>query len=154
MQVKRGGGSSQEDEPGACQHESGKRSLLTIGLTVGDLQYHLITTLLLQEEIIHEAQTMKSYNHPNVLPLFTSFVHGQDLWMVTPFMAGGSVLHIMKYQYPEVRAGALQAVAHRSCIYIAVTAVELAQRHRRFPVLLHYLRGCFAALFRGNCRHR
>ncbi|KAF8057272.1 OXSR1 [Scenedesmus sp. PABB004] len=53
------------------------------------------------EEIIHEAQTMKSYHHANVLPLFTSFVHGQDLWMVTPYMAGGSVLHIMKYQYPE-----------------------------------------------------
>jgi Protein tyrosine and serine/threonine kinase len=56
-----------------------------------------------QEEIIHEAQTMKSYNHPNVLPLYTSFVHGQDLWMVTPFMSGGSVLHIMKYQHPEAR---------------------------------------------------
>ncbi|WIA42343.1 hypothetical protein OEZ86_008355 [Tetradesmus obliquus] len=53
------------------------------------------------EEIIHEAQTMKSYNHKNVLPLYTSFVHGQDLWMVTPFMCGGSVLHIMKYQHPD-----------------------------------------------------
>ncbi|KAF6263987.1 hypothetical protein COO60DRAFT_266714 [Scenedesmus sp. NREL 46B-D3] len=53
------------------------------------------------EEIIHEAQTMKSYHHKNVLPLYTSFVHGQDLWMVTPFMSGGSVLHIMKYQYPD-----------------------------------------------------
>lgn len=61
---------------------------------------HII--LRLQEEIIHEAQTMKSYHHKNVLPLYTSFVHGQDLWMVTPFMSGGSVLHIMKYQYPDV----------------------------------------------------
>ena len=56
----------------------------------------------MQDEIIHEAQTMKSYHHPNVLPLYTSFVHGQDLWMVTPFMSGGSILHIMKYQHPEV----------------------------------------------------
>lgn len=63
-----------------------------------------ITALLaLQEDIIHEAQTMKSYHHPNVLPLYTSFVHGQDLWMVTPFMSGGSVLHIMKYRFPKVR---------------------------------------------------
>lgn len=45
---------------------------------------------------------MKSYNHKNVLPLYTSFVHGLDLWMVTPFMAGGSVLHIMKYRHPDV----------------------------------------------------
>jgi serine/threonine protein kinase len=46
---------------------------------------------------------MKSYHHPNVLSLYTSFVHGQDLWMVTPFMSGGSVLHIMKYRFPKVR---------------------------------------------------
>uniref|UniRef100_A0A7S0RYN2 Protein kinase domain-containing protein n=1 Tax=Chlamydomonas leiostraca TaxID=1034604 RepID=A0A7S0RYN2_9CHLO len=53
------------------------------------------------EEIIHEAQTMKAYNHPNVLPLYTSFVSGQELWMVMPFVSGGSVLHIMKYAHPE-----------------------------------------------------
>jgi len=47
---------------------------------------------------------MKSYNHPNVLPLYASFVAGQDLYMITPFMSGGSVLHIMKYGHPEVRA--------------------------------------------------
>lgn len=47
---------------------------------------------------------MKAYNHPNVLPLYCSFVTGQDLWMVMPYISGGSVLHIMKYAYPEVRA--------------------------------------------------
>jgi serine/threonine-protein kinase OSR1/STK39 len=59
----------------------------------------------LQEEIIHEAQLMKKYNHPNILPLHCSFVHGEDLWMVMPFIAGGSVLHIMKYAHPEVCSG-------------------------------------------------
>lgn len=58
------------------------------------------------DEIIHEAQLMKNYNNPNVLPLHTSFVTGQDLWMVMPFISGGSVLHIIKYAYPEVRSGA------------------------------------------------
>jgi len=53
------------------------------------------------DEIIHEAQTMKNYHHPNVLPLHCSFVTGQDLWMVMPYISGGSVLHIMKYAYPE-----------------------------------------------------
>ncbi|GLI68822.1 hypothetical protein VaNZ11_013327 [Volvox africanus] len=53
------------------------------------------------DEIIHEAQTMRKYNHPNILPLYCSFVHEQELWMVMPFVAGGSVLHIMKYAYPE-----------------------------------------------------
>ncbi|GFR41410.1 hypothetical protein Agub_g2093 [Astrephomene gubernaculifera] len=53
------------------------------------------------DEIIHEAQTMRMYNHPNILPLYCSFVHGQELWMVMPFVSGGSVLHIMKYAHPE-----------------------------------------------------
>ena len=58
------------------------------------------------DEIIHEAQLMKNYNHGNVLPLHTSFVAGQDLWMVMPFISGGSVLHIIKYAHPEVRHNA------------------------------------------------
>lgn len=53
------------------------------------------------EEIIHEAQTMKNYNHPNVLSLYCSFVSGSDLWMIMPFISGGSVLHIMKYRHPD-----------------------------------------------------
>lgn len=60
--------------------------------------------ILAQEEMIKEAQTMKSYQHPNVLPLFTSFIRDQDLWMVMPYMSGGSILHIMKYGFPQVGA--------------------------------------------------
>jgi serine/threonine-protein kinase OSR1/STK39 len=56
-----------------------------------------------QEDIIQEAHTMKSYSHPNVLSLLASFVTNQELYMVTPFMSGGSALHIMKYAFPEVR---------------------------------------------------
>lgn len=55
------------------------------------------------DEIVHEAQLMKNYHHPNVLPLYTSFVHGIDLWLVVPFVSGGSVLHIIKYTHPDVR---------------------------------------------------
>lgn len=70
--------------------------------------------MLLQDDIVHEAQTMKSYNHPNVLSLYTSFVHNQDLWMITPFMSGGSILHIMKYRFPKVCCAVLwPARAHR-----------------------------------------
>ena len=46
---------------------------------------------------------MRQQSHPNVLPLLCSFVHEQNLWMVMPYVAGGSVLNIMKYAYPEVR---------------------------------------------------
>lgn len=34
------------------------------------------------DEVVHEAQLMKNYNHPNILPLHTSFVNDADLWMV------------------------------------------------------------------------
>ena len=57
----------------------------------------------MQDEIVREAQTMRQQSHPNVLPLLCSFVHEQNLWMVMPYVSGGSVLNIMKYAYPDVR---------------------------------------------------
>ena len=53
---------------------------------------------------MREAQTMRQQLHPNVLPLYTSFVHEQNLWMVMPYVSSGSVLNIMKYAHPEVRS--------------------------------------------------
>ena len=58
--------------------------------------------LLVQEEIVKEAQTMRQLHHPNVLTLHVSFVSKQSLWMVEPYVAGGSMLNIMKYAYREV----------------------------------------------------
>ncbi|CAL5219491.1 g1332 [Coccomyxa viridis] len=53
------------------------------------------------DEIVREAQTMRQQLHPNVLPLYTSFVHEQNLWMVMPYVSSGSVLNIIKYAHPE-----------------------------------------------------
>ena len=61
----------------------------------------------MQDEIVREAQTMRQQLHPNVLPLYTSFVHEQNLWMVMPYVSSGSVLNIIKYAHPEVRAQTL-----------------------------------------------
>jgi serine/threonine protein kinase len=72
---------------------------------------------------------MKSYHHPNVLPLYTSFVHEQDLWMVTPFMSGGSILHIMKYRFPKVQSSTSAADGHLG-LAVSITAAvqqQLAQ---------------------------
>jgi len=44
---------------------------------------------------------MKNVNHPNLLPLHCCFVSGVKLWMVMPYVAAGSLLHIMKWSYPE-----------------------------------------------------
>ncbi|GJM87096.1 hypothetical protein PR202_ga03016 [Eleusine coracana subsp. coracana] len=50
--------------------------------------------------IMREAQTMILIDHPNVVKAHCSFAKDQTLWVVMPYMAGGSCLHIMKSVYP------------------------------------------------------
>lgn len=51
--------------------------------------------------IRREVHTMSLIDHPNVLRAHCSFTAGHSLWVVMPYMAGGSCLHIMKTSYPE-----------------------------------------------------
>ncbi|XP_062221735.1 serine/threonine-protein kinase BLUS1 [Phragmites australis] len=51
--------------------------------------------------IMREAQTMILIDHPNVVKAHCSFTKDQTLWVVMPYMAGGSCLHIMKSVYPD-----------------------------------------------------
>ena len=44
---------------------------------------------------------MSLIDHPNALQAHCSFTTGHSLWVVMPYMAGGSCLHIMKSAYPE-----------------------------------------------------
>ncbi|XP_051145147.1 uncharacterized protein LOC127261043 isoform X2 [Andrographis paniculata] len=44
---------------------------------------------------------MSLIDHPNVIRAFCSFVVEHNLWVVMPFMAEGSCLHLMKTAYPE-----------------------------------------------------
>lgn len=53
------------------------------------------------DDIRREAQTMSLISHPNVLSAYCSFVVEHDLWVVMPYMAGGSCLHIMKSAFPD-----------------------------------------------------
>lgn len=53
------------------------------------------------DEIVREAQTMRSLNHPNLLPLYCSFVHEQHLWMIMPYVHGGSILNIMRFRFQD-----------------------------------------------------
>nr|KJB70923.1 hypothetical protein B456_011G095700 [Gossypium raimondii] len=55
----------------------------------------------MQDGIRREVQTMSLIDHPNLLPAHCSFTAGHCLWVVMPYMAGGSCLHIMKSAYPE-----------------------------------------------------
>ncbi|CAA6670271.1 unnamed protein product [Spirodela intermedia] len=51
--------------------------------------------------ISREAQTLTLVDHPNVLNAHCSFVNDHTLWIVMPYMAGGSCLHILKSAYPD-----------------------------------------------------
>ncbi|KAF3444651.1 hypothetical protein FNV43_RR14344 [Rhamnella rubrinervis] len=51
--------------------------------------------------IRREVQTMTLTDHPNLLRAHCSFTAGHNLWVVMPYMAGGSCLHIMKSAYPD-----------------------------------------------------
>ncbi|KAD4887898.1 hypothetical protein E3N88_19970 [Mikania micrantha] len=51
--------------------------------------------------IRREVQTMSLINHLNLLRAYCSFTTGQSLWVVTPYMAAGSCLHIMKSSFQE-----------------------------------------------------
>ena len=39
---------------------------------------------------------MRKYRHRNILPLFCSFVHGQHLWLVMPWVSGGTLAEIVQ----------------------------------------------------------
>ncbi|CAN4098449.1 unnamed protein product [Withania somnifera] len=51
--------------------------------------------------VSQEAQIMVLIDHPNVLRCHCSFVSDYNLWVVMPYMAGGSCLHILKAAYPD-----------------------------------------------------
>ncbi|XP_016451877.1 uncharacterized protein LOC107776492 isoform X1 [Nicotiana tabacum] len=53
------------------------------------------------DRVSREAQIMVLVNHLNVLKSHCSFVCDQNLWVVMPYMAGGSCLHILKAAHPD-----------------------------------------------------
>ncbi|XP_065873562.1 uncharacterized protein [Euphorbia lathyris] len=53
------------------------------------------------ENVRREVHTMGLINHPNLLRAHCSFIGDRSLWIVMPFMAGGSCFHIMKSVCPK-----------------------------------------------------
>jgi serine/threonine protein kinase len=68
--------------------------LLALHLTMGPL--------CPQPSIVAEVQTMKLLKHPNILPLYAAFLDDDQLWMVMPYVAGGSASDIMRRTSPNV----------------------------------------------------
>lgn len=61
----------------------------------------LIATSFVQDQVRAEATAMSLISHPNVLRAYCSFVAKNSLWVVMPYMAGGSCVHIMKAAFPD-----------------------------------------------------
>ena len=49
-----------------------------------------------QDAIVNEVKIMKLQHHKAVLPLYAAFLVEDQLWMVLPFVAGGSAQDILK----------------------------------------------------------
>jgi serine/threonine protein kinase len=69
-----------------------------------------------QEDVRREAQTMSLISHPNVLSAYCSFVVDHNLWVVMPYMSGGSCLHIMKSTYPDGFEEPIIATILKECL--------------------------------------
>ncbi|ORZ21622.1 kinase-like domain-containing protein [Absidia repens] len=53
------------------------------------------------DELRRETALMALSKHENILPVYKSFVSGSKLCIVTPYLAGGSCLDIMKTAFPD-----------------------------------------------------
>ncbi|KAJ8451092.1 hypothetical protein Cgig2_026901 [Carnegiea gigantea] len=77
------------------------------------------------DDIRREAQTMSLIDHPNVVRAYCSFVVDRNLWVVMPFMAEGSCLHLMKIAYPD----GFEELAICSILKETLKALEYLHRH-------------------------
>jgi serine/threonine protein kinase len=77
------------------------------------------------DDIRREAQTMSLIDHPNVIRAFCSFVVDRNLWVVMPFMAEGSCLHLMKIAYPD----GFEEPAIASILKETLKALDYLHRH-------------------------
>lgn len=92
-----------------------------------------------QDGIRREVQTMSLIEHPNVLQAHCSFTSGCSLWIVMPYMSGGSCLHIMKYAYPEGFEEPVIATLLREVLKALVYLHSQGHIHRDVKVLHSFL---------------
>lgn len=91
----------------------------------------------MQDGIRREVQTMSLIDHPNLLRAYCSFTAGHSLWVVMPYMAGGSCLHIMKSAFPEGFEEPVIATVLREVLKALVYLHAHGHIHRDVKVLCY-----------------
>ncbi|KAM0913224.1 hypothetical protein ACQ4PT_012288 [Festuca glaucescens] len=80
--------------------------------------------------IRREVQTMSLIDHPNLLRACCSFANDHQLWVVMPFMAAGSALHIIKTNFPDGFEEAVIATLLREVLKALVYLHSQGHIHR------------------------
>lgn len=88
---------------------------------------------------------MSLINHPNLLRAYCSFTAGQNLWVVTPYMAAGSCLHILKSSFQEGFEEPVIATLLREVLKALVYLHNHGHIHRDVKVL-HFSNDPFLTL--------
>lgn len=69
------------------------------------------------DELRKELQVMTLSRHPNLLPVLVSFVEESKLWIVTPYLGGGSCLDLLRNRFADgIADEAAVATVLRECL--------------------------------------
>ena len=82
---------------------------------------------------------MSLIDHPNLLRAYCSFTNGHQLWVVMPYMAAGSAIHIMKTSFPEGFDEPVIATLLREVLKALVYLHSQGHIHRDVKVIYTYI---------------
>ena len=89
-------------------------------------QLHKACCTCMQDIVMREAMVMRQQRHPNVLPLLAAFLAEAVLWMVMPYVAGGSAIHILNKRFHGVSCPQGLFCVHQSPHCLQITFAQLA----------------------------
>lgn len=72
---------------------------------------------------------MRKYRHKNILPLFCSFVHGSNLWLVMPWVSGGTLCEVIRARCARLTVLRAAGVIFLGLHHMSATCLLTEIRH-------------------------